>query len=202
MRCPSCGFENAKRARECAQCEESLLPDVSVPAQRARAVQEPSPKRSIRERNFPLRRRILSRPRKAVQPSGEIEGRVVGFTERKEAAWTVWSFRVESVDDEGNVRHRVPVEMRAIGFEGNIANGDTVEADGEWGATGASFKPAYLYNRSTRTPVVESDRSRFVRGAQRKVAGAMLIVWLLGLLLFLLVAGITGFVILKSIGVF
>ncbi|MET9411547.1 hypothetical protein ABZX90_38245 [Streptomyces sp. NPDC002935] len=44
---------------------------------------------------------------------------------------TVWTFRVERYDEDGNRVLLVPVEMRGYAFEGAISEGDWVRAHGK-----------------------------------------------------------------------
>lgn len=67
--------------------------------------------------------------------AAELVGQVRAFQSRTEpygesSQRTIWSFRVERFDDDGNLVLRVPVEMRGITFRGSIAEGDSVRVTG------------------------------------------------------------------------
>src|SRR5262249_32852851 len=63
-------------------------------------------------------------------------GRVSGFSTRFEHSGrspiTVWSFRLERVNQAGRPMSRVPVEMRGRQMLGSINNGDVVEIEQRW----------------------------------------------------------------------
>jgi hypothetical protein len=64
------------------------------------------------------------------------EGQVSGSAQRWEvergAQVLVWSFRLERESNDGEPLPRLPVEMRASGYDGNLIDGDWVRVDGHW----------------------------------------------------------------------
>jgi hypothetical protein len=65
---------------------------------------------------------------------------------------TIWTFVLERFDEQGNRLAPVPVEMRALGFEGFIRDGDRVEIHGKW-KQGEIFRPKEVRNLSTNSKV-------------------------------------------------
>jgi hypothetical protein len=66
-----------------------------------------------------------------------VEGQVRGLQQRTEAygergSQTVWSFRLERYDAAGNRLRPVPVQMRAIAYEGALSDSDQARVTGTW----------------------------------------------------------------------
>jgi hypothetical protein len=90
-----------------------------------------------------------------------IRGEVRGFQTRSEPygnqTITVWTFRIERVDPEGNRLPPVPVQMRSRYFDGFINEGDQVELKDKW-KEGHIVEPKELYNLSTNSIVKKKRR--------------------------------------------
>jgi hypothetical protein len=90
-----------------------------------------------------------------------IEGEVRGFQTRTEPygnqTITVWTFRIERVDAEGNRMPPIPVQMRSRSFEGFINEGDQVECEGDW-TQGRVLQPKEVFNVSTNSVVKKKRR--------------------------------------------
>jgi hypothetical protein len=93
-----------------------------------------------------------------------IRGKVRGFQSRTETSGgggnrpavthTVWTFRLITFDDSGNELRPIPVEMRAVSFEGFLNDGDDIEIAGKWRAgstAGAMLQPEEVYNHDTQS---------------------------------------------------
>ena len=63
---------------------------------------------------------------------------------------TVVTFRIERVNESGDLLPPVQVEMRSPRFTGRISNGDTVKVEGTW-RPGQILRPAEVHNLSTRS---------------------------------------------------
>lgn len=93
---------------------------------------------------------------------------------------TVVAFRIERVDESGDLLPPVQVEMRSPRFTGRISNGDTVEVEGTW-ASGEILRPSIVRNLSTRStfhPMVDRNR---------KIGQVISNVLFIGLLLFIVI---------------
>ncbi|WP_328512899.1 hypothetical protein OHB25_59145 [Streptomyces mirabilis] len=64
---------------------------------------------------------------------------------------TVWSFRLERYDDAGQRVMLIPVEMRGLGFEGSIHDGDQVRTCGRM--RGGTLRVKRLENVTTGAAV-------------------------------------------------
>jgi hypothetical protein len=69
--------------------------------------------------------------------SATIEGQIRGIQQRTESygegnSSTVWTFRIERYDHSGNRLPPVAVQMRGIGFDGSLTEGDDVRVSGRW----------------------------------------------------------------------
>lgn len=95
-----------------------------------------------------------------------VVGEVVGFeqrTEGMEIQTIIWEFRVIRYDDEGNRLPvlPIPVEMRGYSIEGDVNDGDRVEAFGKWGG-GRIFQATRVNNISTGSLVRVKVQSSIV----------------------------------------
>lgn len=94
---------------------------------------------------------------------GSIVGEARGVQERQEGGSSapqpsiIWSFRVERYDEAGNRLPPVPVEMRGIGFDGFIREGDRVEVSGTW-REGRTIRTNWVRNLTTGA-VVRAKRN-------------------------------------------
>ncbi|TQS25625.1 hypothetical protein [Microbispora sp. KK1-11] len=87
-----------------------------------------------------------------VVTSGMVEGQVRGLQERSEQhgeseSESIWSFRLERYDQEGNRVMLVPVEMRGRSIEGSINDGDWIRARGS--LRSGTLRLSELQNLST-----------------------------------------------------
>jgi hypothetical protein len=48
------------------------------------------------------------------------------------ASRSIWTFRLDAVDQNGTQLGAIQVEMRGISFEGSLSNGDSVRVTGKW----------------------------------------------------------------------
>lgn len=83
--------------------------------------------------------RPRSDPRPATPRRGRatVEGQIRGIQQRVEslgegATNTVWTFRLERYDRDGNRLPPIPVQLRGLRFEGFVSEGDDVRVTGEW----------------------------------------------------------------------
>jgi hypothetical protein len=85
----------------------------------------------------------MGRPRGGPRPAASrrgratVEGQIRGIQQRAEslgegATNTVWTFRLERYDRDGNRLPPIPVQLRGLRFEGFVSEGDDVRATGEW----------------------------------------------------------------------
>ncbi len=98
--------------------------------------------------------------------SRTIQGKVGGFQSRTEETQvygpktktkTIWTFRIERFDAEGNRQPPVPVQMAARSFDGFVTDGDRVRVYvGSW-KPGRILKPTSLYNEETQSFVKTKD---------------------------------------------
>lgn len=110
----------------------------------------------------------LGGPTLASEDGGPIKGQVSGLQQRFERSGeVVWNFRVERQDASGNPLPRVAVEMRGLGFEGALNNGDWVEVTGKFNH--GTLMAAEVSNLSTRATV----RARGMGGGA-KALGAVI----------------------------
>ncbi|WP_157845209.1 hypothetical protein [Pseudofrankia sp. EUN1h] len=66
-----------------------------------------------------------------------VVGQARGITQRQESygdnqSSTVLTFRLERYDTDGNRLRPVPVQMRTIGFDGALGDGDEILVSGQW----------------------------------------------------------------------
>ena len=75
-------------------------------------------------------------------------GRASGFQTRVGSNVTIWNFRVESFDSQGNLVARVAVELRGVKIFGAIRDGDDIEV---WGnrRAGLTLMAKRIYNITT-----------------------------------------------------
>ncbi len=87
-----------------------------------------------------VRRRLFSGEVRGLQTRQEVDmpGRTI----------TVWSFRLERYDKNGNRLSPVPVEMRARRFRGSISDGDWLEMRGRL-RFGGTLSATRAWNRTT-----------------------------------------------------
>lgn len=93
--------------------------------------------------------------------AAELVGQVRAFQSRTEpygesSQRTIWNFRVERFDDDGNLVLRVPVEMRGLSFQGSIADGDTVRVAGR--ERHGTVRARRVENRTTGAVVTARDQ--------------------------------------------
>jgi hypothetical protein len=91
-----------------------------------------------------------------------IVGHVRGLSEKPARDFTVYSFRVESYDEQGNRLSPVTVEMQGIGFEGSLNEGDEVEIRKKY-RPGRTIKVSQLYNITAASPFKAREYPFFIR---------------------------------------
>ncbi len=108
-----------------------------------------------------------------------VKGYVSGFSTRSELAgreWvTIWDFRLERVDDDGNPLPRVPVALKGMHFNSAINDDDLVEVDGSW-REGETMWPREVKNLTTAVTI----RPRGGRGGLGAAIGTLLglVIWI------------------------
>lgn len=126
-----------------------------------------------------------SYPPNTASVPGLIRGMVEGLQVRMEPSqWqypsvTIWDFRLERHDTEGNPMSRVQVEMRGWSFVGSINNGDWIEIKDEW-QEGEIVRPHQVHNLSTSTMVTAKGPSSI-----KKIAIIAFIVFWLAVAVFI-----------------
>jgi len=95
-----------------------------------------------------------------------VEGEARAIQQRSESygensSMTVMSFRVERYDDAGNRQQPVPVQFRALGYDGSLSEGDRVRVFGDWKA--GTLHSKRMDNLSTGASVaVKSYRKQLI----------------------------------------
>ena len=113
-----------------------------------------------------------------------IEGQVKGLQARTEGGGndtspeTIWTFRLERYDDAGNRVGVVPVEMRGLRFEGSLADGDVIRAQGRFRS--GTFRASEIENVTT--------------GAEVRSRGVPKIAMVVFSIFFALVVGFIGWI--------
>ena len=107
---------------------------------------------------------VYSVPQKVFRVRGK-EGTFRGVArnveKRLENGYTVLSFRVEQIDDEGNVIDYVQVELRDPRIRGALVDGDEVEVIGKIGKEGILL-PKNILNLTTKAHVTKSSSNKGV----------------------------------------
>lgn len=116
---------------------------------------------------------------------GYVQGYVRGFQSRSEThpqpfkkqprTWTIWTFRVERLDEHGRRLELAPVELRGLRFDGVINEGDEVEVRRER-LGDATLRPRSLRNVTTGASVVVKGESAL--DILLQVAGGILMCFL------------------------
>jgi hypothetical protein len=93
----------------------------------------------------------------AIGENQMVVGTVGGFQVRNEpygqASKTVWTFRIERFDAEGNRLPPVPVEMKATKLSGFVTDGDRVSVNISGWKPGKLLSPKSFYNETTQSEV-------------------------------------------------
>jgi hypothetical protein len=117
--------------------DEAVAPDVLVlpppgppPGDHARRnLDETAPERLHGDR---------SPPHASRRGRATVEGQIRGIQQRVESHGeldsSVWTFRIERYDRDGNRLPPIPVQMRGIAFEGSLSEGDEIKVVGVWKA--------------------------------------------------------------------
>lgn len=177
--CENCGGQVAVGTRVCTQCGHTMRglgPESGPEARGSAAATPPTPPDGDvlggewdpkpRPPAGPPQREPPRAPRQAARPNAPgpvpamghgqaVEGMVRGvqmrIEQRNEMAPSVWTFRLERYDDSGKRVMLVPVEMRGIGFEGSIHDGDWVRVNGRMRA--GTLHAKHLHNVTTGADV-------------------------------------------------
>jgi hypothetical protein len=64
-----------------------------------------------------------------------------------EGSRSIWTFRMDGVDQAGNRLSPVEVEMRGFSFEGSLSEGDSVRVSGRW--RNGAIRAEQLQNQTT-----------------------------------------------------
>jgi hypothetical protein len=188
MQCPSCGKENRTGASFCGRCQYVFTPAQAAPGSTNRTPKpggagwgaadstrvSPASSATAQRQYVPAATPAqaqgnISHKRPVALRRGYILGNVRGFQSRTEnqsslstpqapRIWTIWTFRVECLDTQGNRIALVPVEMRGLSFQGSIADGDSVEIRGSASSRG-TLHPGEVRNRTTGAVVRSSGKS-------------------------------------------
>lgn len=173
--CSSCGAEAGRSARYCASCGEPIAGPPAPPTRASaggggwRPSADPPP--SSPGPGEPPLRAAGDRPGPvglAGGPAGgAVEGQARGVQARVErrgdnAHQEVWTFRVERFDEAGNRVLLVPVEMRGLGFEGSIGDGDWVRVRGR--RRRGTFHAREVENLTTGATVRAKQIPKWVTG--------------------------------------
>ena len=187
MQCPSCGKDNRAGASFCGRCQYVFTPAQAAPGSTNRApkpggagwgaadsTRVSSASSATAQRQYapaatPAHAQGNTRhtPPVALR-RGYILGNVRGFQSRTEnqsslstpqapRIWTIWTFRVECLDTQGNRIALVPVEMRGLSFQGSITDGDSVEIRGSASSRG-TIRPGEVRNLTTGAVVRSSGK--------------------------------------------
>jgi tetratricopeptide (TPR) repeat protein len=124
-------------------------PAASVPAPPPPRQQPPAPQ--------PVAPTRQPEPRSRDSVVGIVRGlrQTVAPWRGKPAAKQVWTFRVETYDENDNPGPLVGVEMRANEIRGNLQDGDWVEIEER--ARGGGLSPKRLWNHTTSTEVTTKN---------------------------------------------
>lgn len=126
-----------------------------------------------------------------------VTGQVSMFQERYErkatsnVPITVWSFRLERQDEQGQPLPRIGVEMRGMGFDGTLAQGDWVRIDEDW-QPGTTLQARQVTNLSTNSTVRAKGEGPATKAA--KTVGVVLsVLFFVAVLSFVVVGWVTSF---------
>jgi hypothetical protein len=117
-----------------------------------------------------------------------VEGQVKGVQSRtetsgKDYSQSILSFRLERYDTNGNRVLLVPVEMRGLGFEGSVQDGDEARAHGKMRS--GTFRANKVENLTTGAEV----QARKVP----KILMAIFFVFFFAILAFIIAIAVSGF---------
>lgn len=126
LKCPSCGAPlDSTDVTKCGYCGSTLV--YSVPQQVFRTVGE----------------------------EGAFRGIARNVEQRLENGYTVLAFRIEQIDNEGNIIDYVQVELRDPRIKGTLVDGDEVEVVGKIGKEGILI-PKKIFNLKTKAYISKS----------------------------------------------
>jgi hypothetical protein len=127
LKCPICGASlDSTDVTKCVYCGSTLV--YSVPQQSFRMVGE----------------------------EGVFRGIVRNVERRLEDGYTVLAFRIEQIDNEGNIVGYIQVELRDPRIKGTLVDGDEVEVVGEIGKEGILI-PKKILNVKTKAYISKSS---------------------------------------------
>jgi hypothetical protein len=105
---------------------------------------------------------VYSVPQHAFKIAGEegvFRGIARNVEQRLENGYTVLAFRIEQVDNEGNITGYVQVELRDPRIKGTLVDGDEVEVVGEIGKEGLLI-PKKILNLKTNAYISKSSSNK------------------------------------------
>lgn len=109
--------------------------------------------------NIPTQPAVAAAGLDSSQDKNIVVGTVGGFQSRTEPSgnWskTVWTFRIERFDAEGNRLPPIPVEMKAYKISGFVTDGDRVSVKISGWKAGKLLSPKSFYNETTQSAVTE-----------------------------------------------
>jgi hypothetical protein len=118
-------------------------------------------------------------------------GRVAGFQSRFESAKVlVWNFRLERTDAAGVALNPIAIEMRGIGFNGAIANGDIIEVRGTY-KKGKILRVQYVKNLTSQV-TVEARRGNPILSILKIIFTLIVLFFIIGIFI-VIVSKILGF---------
>lgn len=185
--CPSCGAEAGRAARYCPGCGEAIAGAPVAPSRSPAGggwrPSTPTPTPPAPGPSAPTSARLAGGPAGAV-----VEGQARGVQARVErrgdnAHQEVWTFRVERFDEAGDRVLLVPVEMRGLGFEGSIGDGDWVRVRGR--RRRGTFHAREVENLTTGATVRAKQIPKVVTG--------LLVALLVGIVVFIVFVAVSIF---------
>ncbi|UCE96487.1 MAG: hypothetical protein JSV51_02485 [Candidatus Bathyarchaeota archaeon] len=127
LKCPSCGAPlDSTDVEKCEYCKSTLVYSV--------------PKHTF----------------KIAGEEGVFRGIARNVEQRLENGYTVLSFRIEQIDNEGNITGYVQVELRDPRIKGTLVEGDDVEVVGKIGKDGLLI-PNKILNLKTKAYISKSS---------------------------------------------
>jgi hypothetical protein len=132
LKCPNCGAPlNSTDVKKCMYCGSALV--YSVP------------------------QRVFRIPGE----EGVFRGIARNVEQRLESGYTVLTFRIEQIGNEGNIIGYVQVELRDPRIKGTLVDGDEVEVVGKIGKEGILL-PKKILNLKTSAYITKSDSGKGV----------------------------------------
>jgi hypothetical protein len=101
----------------------------------------------------------LSGPKQVLGKRGAFRGIARNVHQRQEDGFSVLTFRVERVDNVGNILDYVQVELREPRIRGTLVDGDKVEVEGEMDEEGI-LAPNRIFNLRTKAFVAKASSGK------------------------------------------